>query len=65
MVFSCKSLYNLTIDYTALPPEGQSVCIPYVGWKISFLSNVILYFFGMAFGIGTCETFLNKVDPEI
>jgi hypothetical protein len=65
VVYSCQALYNLHYDFSGLDPEFQHVCKPYVVWKMMFLFHIIIFFIGLSFSVGTCDTFLNDEDLEI
>ena len=65
VVYSCVSMYHLAWDYNALDPQAQSVCHPYALWKVGFLAHIVLFFMGLSFAVGTCDTFLNEDDLEI
>jgi hypothetical protein len=63
--YSCQSLYYLHYDYYGLPQQDQELCGPYVVWKLMFLLHIIIFFMGLSFAVGTCDTFLNDEDLEI
>ena len=65
VVYSCIGLYNLADVFMKLTPEEQSVCYPYAVWKTMFLLHINLFFIGLSFAVGTCDTFLNEDDLEI
>lgn len=65
VVYSCVGLYNLTTEFIKLTPEEQSICKPYAVWKTMFLFHINLFFVGLSFAVGTCDTFLNEDDMEI
>ena len=41
------------------------MCHPYALWKVGFLAHIVLFFMGLSFAVGTCDTFLNEDDLEI
>lgn len=63
--YSCQSLYYLHFDYFELSILDRQLCKPYVIWKFLFLLHIILFFMGLSFAVGTCDTFLNDEDIEI
>lgn len=65
VVYSCQNMYYLHYDYYGLDEEARQICSPYVVWKILFLVHIIMFFMGLSFAVGTCDTFLNDEDFEI
>lgn len=65
VVYSCQALYSLSEEFSGLEDEIQSICRPYTIWKTMFFIHVILFFVGLSFAVGTCDTILNEEDTEI
>lgn len=63
--YCCESLYYLHFEYYELTDSERSECRPYVVWKFLFLLHIILFFMGLSFAVGTCDTFLNDEDLEV
>ena len=48
-----------------LEPEIQSECRPYAVWKTGFMLHIILFFVGLSFAVGSCDTILNEEDIDV